>query len=183
MKNKSLIQVIGTYFQVIVIFSLVFVLIYALLGQLYEVTGDSMYPNFHNGEQLIAEKLSTKLDNLSRGDIVIFKSPVEDRLLIKRVIGLPDERFLIQNGSVYINDKLLNEKYLSDEVLTEGLKEVEPGSEYNIPSDSYFVMGDNREKSTDSREWGPIKRESIIGKAILIYYPLGNMRLIQKMPY
>lgn len=142
-----------------------------------------MYPNFHDGEQLIAEKLSTKLGSLGRGDIVIFKSPVEDRLLIKRVIGLPDEEFLIQNGSVYINNELLDEKYLSDGVLTEGLKAGESKSEYNISPDSYFVMGDNREKSTDSRDWGPIKRESIVGKAILIYYPLGNMRLIQKMPY
>jgi signal peptidase I len=183
-KNKSVGQVIGMYFQVIFIFLIVFVILYFFLGQLYEVIGDSMYPNFYDKEQLIAEKLSAQFGNLERGDVVIFERPGnENKLLIKRIIGMPDEKILIQDGYVYINGEYLQEPYVQEDTLTEGMRIIESGFEYTIPTDSYMVMGDNREKSTDSREWGFVKSENIIGRAILVYYPLKNIRFVNGVEY
>jgi len=183
-KNKSVGQIIGIYFQVIFIFLIVFVILYFFLGQLYEVIGDSMYPNFYDNEQLIAEKLSARFENLERGDVIIFKRPGnENKLLIKRLIGIPGEKILLRDGYVYINGEYLHEPYVSEDILTEGMRILESGFEYTVPSDSYMVMGDNREKSTDSREWGFVKNENIIGRAILVYYPLKNIRFIKGIEY
>ncbi|MBW6441990.1 signal peptidase I [Patescibacteria group bacterium] len=183
-KNKSTRDVIESYFQVIIIFILVFIITYFFVGQLYEVTGDSMTPSYQNGEQLIAEKISIKLSNLQRGDVIIFRSPLDkNRLLVKRLIGFPGDKLQIMDGSVYINGEMLNEKYLSETTITEGKRILEENFEYKIPADSYVVMGDNREQSTDSREWGYIKTEYMIGRAILVYYPLKNLRFVESIKY
>lgn len=184
MKKTSLGKVVGIYFQVIFIFILVFFVVYFFLGQLYEVMGDSMEPNFHDQEQLIAEKLSTRFGNLKRGDIVIFKSPKdESRLLIKRIVGLPEEKVMLKDGSVYINGEYLPEPYVPEDMLTKEMRIMESDFEYTIPADSYMVLGDNREKSTDSREWGFVKSENMIGRAILVYYPLKNIRFVKDADY
>lgn len=183
-KDPNLREIIEIYLQVILIFIFVFIVVYLFVGQLFEVTGDSMLPNFKDKEQVIGEKLSVKFSNLERGDIIIFKSPKEDnRLLIKRIIGLPNEEFQIKDGYLYINGKLLTETYLKDNTLTTGLRILEDDFEYKIPIDSYIVLGDNRDQSTDSREWGYVRTDSIVARAIIVYYPLKNFRLIEKVKY
>jgi signal peptidase I len=158
--------------------------VYFFLGQLYEVIGESMEPNFHDQEQLIAEKLSAKFGNLERGDVVIFKRPGEEnRLLIKRIVGLPEEKVMLKDGYVYINGEYLQEPYVPEGMMTREMRILESGFEYTIPVDSYMVLGDNREQSTDSREWGFVKSENIIGRAILVYYPLKNLRFVQDVNY
>lgn len=177
-------EVIKEYFQVLLIFLIVSVIVYSFVGQLFEVTGDSMLPNYHGGEQLVAEKISINMTHINRGDVVIFKNTFENgRLLIKRVIGMPEEKFQLKNGYVYINDEKLNESYLSEGTLTYGLKKIENNVEYDIPQNSYVVLGDNRDKSTDSRQWGFVEKDSIVGKAIFIYYPFKNIRLIKGIDY
>lgn len=152
---------------------------YFFVGQLLEVTGDSMYPTFHDKEQIIAEKVSIKVKELERGEILIFEHPNEKgRLLIKRLIGLPGETIKIKNGKVYINGKELNEPYLSD-TTTEGQSFIKDGLEYKIRENTYVMMGDNRLKSTDSREWGFVDKELIVGRGVVVYYPFNRIRLIK----
>jgi len=183
-KNPKLNEVIKGYFHVIFIFMFVFLATYFFVGQLFEVNGDSMLPNFTDKEQIIGEKLSVKFLNLERGDIIIFKSPQDNnKLLIKRIIGLPNEKFQIKDGYVNVNGDLLNEKYLEEDTYTTGMRILEDDFEYKIPSDSYVVLGDNREQSTDSREWGYVKTELIVGRAILVYYPITNIRFIKNVKY
>ncbi len=183
-KHRPLLKAILESLQIIGIFSLVFLIIYLFVGQLLEVTGDSMYPNFHDKEQIIAEKMSVNVNSLKRGDIVIFKHPFEkDRLLIKRLIGLPEENLALKDGGIYINGEKLNEPYLSADVKTKGQRILEEGPEYKVPKNSYVVMGDNRTESTDSREWGYVKKELIVGKGILVYYPLNRIRFIKSVNF
>ena len=144
-----------------------------------------MLPNFENKEQLIAESLSVKLKDLRRGDVVVFESPLEnDKLLIKRVIGLPGENFKIVDGKVYINGNLLNEdSYLQSNEYTFVEKYFENNVEYYIPNDSYVVLGDNRDESTDSREWGYVDINSIIGKVIVKIYPIKSIGIVKRARY
>jgi signal peptidase I len=144
-----------------------------------------MLPNFNNKEQLIAESLSVKLKDLKRGDVIVFESPLENnKLLIKRVIGLPEENFKIVDGKVYINGNLLNEEsYLQSNEYTFVEKYFENNIEYQIPNDSYVVLGDNRDESTDSREWGYVDIDSIIGKVIVKIYPLKSIGIVKRARY
>ena len=167
------------FIEAAVISSLVILLVYAFAGQPLRVQGSSMVPNFTDGEQLIAEKITIKTEELKRGDIVIVKHPARlDRLVIKRVVGLPNEVFLIKEGLVYINGASLNENYLPTDVKTLGGEAIKESVEYQIPKGDYILMGDNRENSTDSRNWGALKKDLIVGKAFVIYYPLSKARLI-----
>jgi len=141
-----------------------------------------MYPNFHDKEQIVAEKLSIKFKDLQRGEVVIFEHPLEkDRLLIKRVIGLPGETIKLENGSVYINNKILEEKYLPTGTTTKGQNFQGEDVDYKIPSNYYALMGDNRSKSTDSREWGFVSKNLIVGRGAFVYYPLNRIRLIENL--
>lgn len=158
----------------------VFVLTFIFIAQPLEITGDSMQPNFHDKEQIIAEKLSIKIEDIKRGEVVIVNHPEnEGVLLIKRVVGLPGEQISIHEGAVYINNNKLDESYLTDGVITYGKKALEENVEYEIPMEEYIVMGDNRENSTDSRYWGPVHKNDIVGRGFLVYYPLENIRLVE----
>lgn len=158
----------------------VFLLSYIFIGQLLRVTGDSMIPNFHDGEQIIAEKVSIQFEELKRGDIVIFKHPSdEDKLIIKRIIGMPNESARITEGNVYINGKILEEPYLPTSATTTAGKVFKDGVEVLIPENSYMLLGDNRNNSTDSREWGFVKKDRITAKAFLVYFPLNKIRIIE----
>ncbi len=159
----------------------VFLLVYILVGQFLEVTGNSMYPYLHDKEQIIAEKLSIKFDPIKRGEVVIFWHP-EGRqdLLVKRIIGLPGETIKIQNGFIYINGQKLGEPYLSSNVVTEEGTFLLEGQDYKISQDYYIVIGDNRGESTDSRYWGPVAKDTIIGRALAVFYPFENIRLLEK---
>lgn len=173
-KKTKLSSVFAEFVELTIIGASVFFLVYLTLGQKLEITGDSMYPTLENGEHIVAEKISTKLKPIARGNIVVFEHPQDPkRLLIKRVVGLPNENILLQNGNVYINNTLLES---AEE--TFGKNIIQDGVEYKIPDDSYILMGDNRDNSVDSRSIGSIKRELIVGKALLVYYPLGNFRLV-----
>jgi len=184
MRNKKIKTVITDYVLTLVIFSSVFLIIYFFVGQLFEVTGESMTPSFQDGEQLLAEKISVNFSNLKRGDVVVFKNPFENnRLLIKRIIGLPKEKFQITDGAVYINENKLQEDYLSERMYTKGGRILEENFEYTIPENSFVVLGDNREKSTDSRNWGYVKKDMIIGRAVFVYYPIKNMRIVERVNY
>ena len=165
---------IGTFLQnalFVVVALLVVPLIRAFVFQPFLVRGDSMVPNFHNGDYLIVDELSYRfLRDPTRGEVIVFKFPGDtSQKYIKRVIGLPGESVEIKEGKVYISNNgepgLLQEPYLDPQERTDGFVSL------LLKDDEYFVMGDNREFSSDSRRWGVLPREDIIGKALIRVFP------------
>lgn len=153
-----------------------------------EVEGSSMQPNYYSGDRLYTNKLSHWLNgttlgstldlNYKRGDVVVVDKPGLGLSLIKRVIGLPGERVEIKDGKVYINGEELIEGYLGEEVLTYGGTFLKENEEVTIPEHHYFVMGDNRRVSNDSRYIGFIDQEWISGKIFLRIWPLDKFGVI-----
>ena len=127
------------------------------------VSSGSMEPTLNVGNKVLVNGLAYTMEEPKRGDIILFEFESLQLIFTKRVIGLPGEKISFQKGEVYINDKLLQEEYLEDEVDTLSIQT------FVVPKDCYFVMGDNREESLDSRFWREpyVARESIKGKVFL----------------
>jgi len=139
-------------------------LIHVFLAQATRVYGQSMEPNLHTDMRLVVEKLSYRLHTPQRGDIVVLRVRPEDEMLIKRVIGLPGDQVEIHDGQVYVNGQALDEPYLNQETRGNLAPRV-------VPPLHVFVMGDNRRASNDSRSFGPVHLDNIVGKAWLSYWP------------
>ena len=177
--TKQLFKVLFDFIEIVFIAVAVILLSYVFAGQFLEVSGVSMVPTFQDKEQLVAEKISIKLSPLKRGEIIIFKHPKEtNHLVIKRVVGLPDEKITIVDGMVLIDGKKLQEPYLQEGTKTDAGKSMQEGIEYKIEKNSYLVLGDNRTESIDSREWGALPSEFIIGRALLVFNPISNFRFV-----
>jgi signal peptidase I len=171
-------------FEVIVFAVGIFFFIYLLIMRPHKISGQSMMPNFPDSEYLLTEKVTYYLRNPERGDVIVFTPPISNTdEFIKRVIGLPGETVMVQNDHVYINDKLLQEPYLKNTVMTTGGTFLTDGQEFKVPDGEYFVMGDNRPNSSDSRYWGPITKSVISGRAWIIYWPISNAGVVQKPVY
>lgn len=170
--------------QTVVLAAAIFMLTYLFLVQPHEVKGNSMYPNFHDGERLLTDKVSYRFNPPRRGDIIVFQAP-PDRAkdFIKRIIALPGETVSIKEGLVFVNGRALDEFYLSENANTEPGTSLPDTKEYTLGSDEYVVMGDNRGHSSDSRSWGPIKRNEIVGKAWFIYWPPQRFGVIPMVTY
>ncbi len=160
------------------------------LFQPFIVKGESMMPNFKSGDYLIVDEISYRLSEPARGDVIVFRYPRDtSQKFIKRVIGLPGETVDIKEGKVLItkpalnvaegdgNTSALDEAYLPDNLKTFGDVKVLLGS------DEYFVLGDNREYSFDSRSWGIVPRKNIIGKAFLRIFPMAALSQISSPAY
>lgn len=128
------------------------------------VDGFSMRPTLEDGEFLLVNKLSYFFGDVKRGDIIVFHFPLNpEEELIKRVIGLPGDHIVVQNNQVFVNDQLLNEPYIAQAPLYYG--------DWVVAEDHLFVLGDNRNNSNDSKDWGMLPEENVVGKAVLIYWP------------
>jgi len=160
---------------------LIFIFMYIFLFRPHQVKGNSMYPNFHDAEYLLTNKIVYHFYPIQRGDVIIFKAPQnEDYDYIKRVIGLPGETAMIANGNVYINNQQLNESnYLDKQVKTSPGLFLTEGKKVTIPENEYLVLGDNRDFSSDSRDWGFVPKENIIGKAWFRYWPFSKIGLVR----
>jgi signal peptidase I len=168
----------------VVIIALIIVLpIRYFLFQPFIVKGESMVPNLQSGDYLIVDEISYRFVNPQRGDVVVLKYPLDaTQRFIKRVVGLPGETVDISNGKVTITKDgksfALNEKkYLPNLVVTDGDVHVVLGD------DKYFVLGDNRPFSYDSRRWGVLPKDDIIGKALLRLLPLPKISVITSPSY
>lgn len=167
--------------EILIISAAVIALAWVFLVEPLEVSGDSMAPTLHNKEQIVVEKVSMNFSELKHGDIVVFNSPEnENMLVIKRLIGLPGDTVTIREGHVYLNNTQLDEPYLDSEITTKG-KEIEEAQLVKVPSDAYFVLGDNRDNSMDSRDFGLVKMDKLVGKAVLVYYPFENIRVLKEL--
>lgn len=142
-----------------------------------------MYPNYLDGEYLLTEKVSYYFHEPRRGDVVVFKPPISEDEYIKRIIALPGDSISIQNGKIYINGQVLEENYLDSTLYTSGGAYLEDGMVKIIPEGEYFVAGDNRPHSYDSRSWGPISKKAITGRAWLVYWPPQKAGIVEKTTY
>jgi signal peptidase I len=170
-KKVIILQVLATLAVALLIFFGVQAIIESRI-----VEGSSMEANLHDGERLIVVKAAYWFGEPQRGDVIIFTHPLDpERTLVKRVIGLPGEQIEIKNGVVYINGSSLDEPYIKGTT--------SPLSKTEVPEGYYFVMGDNRQASSDSRSWGLLPEGNIIGRVWLLYWPLGDWHLIDGYSY
>lgn len=150
-------------------------LVIRLAVQNFNIDGMSMEPSLHNQELVIVDKWSYLLSTPSRGDVIVFVAPpVPSQDYIKRVIGLPGDIITIHNTQVTVNGKTISEAYVDPH--RQG-NVFAPITTMRIPQGDYFVLGDNREGSSDSRAWGCVPRGNIIGRAALVYWPLNQDNL------
>jgi signal peptidase I len=133
----------------------------------------SMQPTLYAGNYVLVNKLAYQLGKPTRGDIIVFRYPPDPTQVpyIKRVIGLPGDHLHIAGGKVFINDQRLEEPYLKVSTMQ--------GGDWTVPEHDLFVMGDNRNNSSDSRSWGMVPLDNVIGKALVIYWPPSKWTLLE----
>jgi signal peptidase I len=140
-----------------------------------------MYPTLHDGYVMLLDEIYYKFDKLDRFDIVVIKykdSSGKSELIIKRVIGLPGDKIEYKDNILYVNDEAIEEKFLSDDVVTNDFNVSDLGYEV-IPDDMYLVLGDNREDSLDSRDIGLITKKDILGKVNIRIWPINKIRYVK----
>jgi len=169
-------------FKIAVIALVIVLPIRYFLFQPFIVKGESMAPNFKSGDYLIVDEISYRFGDPVRGDVIVFKYPKDTtQKFIKRVIGLPNETVDVKDGQVTVikdgNQSVLSENYLPKDLKTLGTVKITLGS------DEFFVLGDNREYSYDSRSWGVVPRKDIIGKAFLRIFPMAALSQVPSPAY
>lgn len=170
---KKLIEFVMETLESIVFMGSLFIVVYLFIAQPNEVRGASMEPNLKTGDRLITSKVSYKFETIKRGDIVVIHSPKNYEIqYIKRIIGLPDDTILLSGGNVYVNGEKLEETYLTAETHAWENWSIKEDELFIVPREHVVVMGDNRSNSSDSREFGAVNIDSIVGKAIYRYFPL-----------
>ena len=179
---------LGAFFldilEVVVFAIAIFLFVYLLVLQPHKIKGDSMQPNYPDGEFLLTDKVSYRFGEAKRGDVIVFEAPgIPEEEYIKRIIALPGESVSIKNGGVYINDKKLQENYLNQSLITSSGVFAEETKELTVPKDNYFVLGDNRPASSDSRTWGFVAKEKINGRAWVVYWPPEKVGIVKAVEY
>ena len=169
--EPNILRVINSWIRDLFFCSIVCFFIIFFVYQPVKVEGGSMEPGLEDQERIFINKLVYRWENISRGDIIVFRYPRDPRKsFIKRVIGLPGDHVRISYGHVYVNGKLLDEAYVPEEFL-----DTRSFPDTVIPQTAYFVLGDHRNSSNDSREIGPIDRGYIYGKAVFGYWPMDKV--------
>jgi signal peptidase I len=134
-----------------------------------------MLPRLEDHDRLFINKFVYHVESIQRGDVVVFHYPRDpEKSYIKRVIGLPGDRIWIDHGEVWLNGKELNEGYVPDRY-----RDTRSMAESVIPDDCYFMMGDHRSISSDSREFGPVERDLVYGKAVFVYWPAKDAGVVR----
>lgn len=178
-QKKNSLPAGGWEFLKILLISLAIVFpIRAYVAQPFIVEGDSMEPNFSDGQYLIIDEISYRFKEPQRGDVIVFNPPTDQRIFfIKRIIGLPGETIKIESGKIILSSDteriILEESYLPREIKTGHDISLE------LSEKEYFVLGDNRDRSSDSRSWGALRKDNITGKALLRLWPLSKINILK----
>ncbi len=162
--------------EFVVIFAVAYLLAYALQNFLFgnfEIKQHSMEPTLYEFDRVFINRLTYRFTDPKRGDIVILLDPMgsEDDF-VKRVVALPGEIISIKNGETFVNEKKIQEPYISSDHSVDNMGPL------RVPADRYFVMGDNRPVSSDSRRFGPISKENILGKVFVVWWPPAHSRVL-----
>jgi signal peptidase I len=166
---------VGLWLRDLLISGLASVVTITFLYQPVRVEGTSMLPRLEDRDRLFINKFVYHIAAIERGDVVVFRYPRDlEKSYIKRVIALPGDRIRIDHGTVWLNDKPQREDYVPARY-----RDSRSMSEMVIPEDSYFMMGDHRSISSDSREFGPVARDLIYGKAVFIYWPAKDAGVVR----
>jgi len=151
------------------------VLIITFLYQPVRVEGTSMLPRLEDHDRLFINKFVYHIESIQRGDVVVFHYPRDpEKSYIKRVIALPGDRLWIDRGEVWLNGKPVDEGYVPRRY-----RDNRSMAEMIVPDDTYFMMGDHRSISSDSREFGPVERDLIYGKAVFVYWPAKDAGVVR----
>ncbi len=179
------------FLKIILVAVIIIIPIRYFVFQPFVVSGASMEPNFENGQYLVIDELTYHFSEPKRGQVIVMHYPKDPKqYFIKRVIGLPGEKIEIDNGKVTIfntehpNGQVLNEPYLSSQSFSYPHDADVVGGRkiLTLGADEYFMMGDNRLASSDSRDWGPLKRNEMVGKVFLRALPLNEFDVFTKTP-
>jgi signal peptidase I len=163
-------HLLGELLQTLLIAGILFLIVNLATARI-RVDGSSMEPSLHDGELVVVNRLAYRWSDLARGDIIVFNFPFDpDRRFIKRLIGLPGDRIMVQDGRLYINNAPVEEPYIAAPPLYRGT--------WTIGPDEVFVLGDNRNNSSDSQNWGMLSINEIIGKAVMVYWPVADVGVI-----
>ena len=168
--KTNLLSVLVDILETLLLSVVLFFLINAVSARI-RIDGSSMEPNLHHGEFVIVSKINYRFSEPERGDIVVFDFPRNiTQEYIKRIIGLPGEQVVIEEGKLFVDGVQLFEPYLKMEPRYEGV--------WVVPEDTLFVLGDNRNNSSDSHTWGMVPMDNLIGEALLVYWPPSSWGLI-----
>jgi signal peptidase I len=171
-QKPNLMGILTDILETLLLSVVLFFLINAVSARI-KIDGSSMEPNLYHGEFVIVSKINYRLGEPERGDVVVFDFPRNiTEEYIKRIIGLPGDKVNVIDGNVYVNDILLDEPYVMKQAQYEG--------EWIVPDDSLFVLGDNRNNSSDSHNWGMVPIDNVIGEALLVYWPPSAWGLINQ---
>lgn len=141
--------------------------------QPHQVKGSSMFPTFKDQEYLLTDKVTYKSRAPMDGDIIVFKAPINENFdFIKRVIATPGQTVMVSGGRVYVDGKMVDEYYLPPEYTTAPGQFLHEGDSYTVQDGEVMAFGDNRDHSSDSRDWGPVPYKNIIGKVFFRYWPV-----------
>jgi len=180
---KSFLKILYEFIKTIAFILVIFFVIRYFLIQPFIVDGNSMEPNFHDKEYLLVDKISYKFKEPQRGDVIIFHPPNKSIFYIKRIIGLPGEKIVIEQEKIFIYNKQypngmeLQEHYLKTPEKTSGsVSEI-------LQEGQYYVLGDNRENSSDSREFGVLPKKNIAGRVFITILPISDFGLIKRERY
>ncbi|HYI66294.1 MAG TPA: signal peptidase I [Candidatus Limnocylindrales bacterium] len=172
--------------QIVVVTALLFLVVNTLVAQPFEVQQRSMEPTLGSGDHILIDKLTTRWSPYARGDVIVFHAPGQFDAAgipyVKRIVGMPGDTIQIENGRIFVTPPggvpiRLEEAYLADgeASLPQG---IEGRREWTVPENAYFVLGDNRSDSVDSRTFGAVPHDRIVGRAWLRYLPIDRVRLI-----
>ncbi len=169
----------------IVVISLVIIIgIRSFVMQPFFVNGQSMEPNFYDGDYLIVNEIGYRFDDPKRGDVIIFHYPNDpQQFFIKRIIGLPGEKVVIENNGITIYNKEHPDGFVLGEFYIPKSAVISKDYSQELKNDEYYVLGDNRIASSDSRVWGVLEKRHIVGKAWIRAWPFGNFSVFEGVEY
>ncbi len=182
-EEKGFFNKLGGYFieiiETVVVCVAIFFIIYLFIAQFHKVSGSSMIPTLQNGDYIITEKISYRFGSPKKGDIIVLKNPRdESQDFIKRIMAVPGDTIKVADNTVSVNDEIISQPFLPAGIHTNGGSFLLEGSTVKAGPNQYFVFGDNREHSSDSREWGAVTKEEIVGRAFFRYWPPPSVGLL-----